>query len=164
MTHHELQQLSKRLEETPATLKDLVSSLGEGELSWKPSASAFSFVEHVCHLRDIEREGYALRIAKILSEHQPFLPDIDGEKLAVERAYNSQPLDTALDAFALARKENVRTIAGLTREQLGRGGVQENVGELTLEALLLKMLEHDHSHLQELNELREYFARPDEAA
>lgn len=146
MVQPDFQNLLAFLEETPQVVRSLTENLTAKELMRKPAKEKFSFLEHVCHLRDIEREGHGVRIAKLLSEEQPFLADIDGDKLAAERNYNSQSLDEALSAFTRARKDNVQTIRTLTSHHLKRSGIFQNVGTITLGQLLAMMVEHDESH------------------
>ena len=95
-----------------------------------------------------------MRIEKLLTEIEPFLADIDGNKLAEERVYNQQDFRTALIEFTLARNNNVQVIEGLTLVQLSRCGIFENVGSVSLERLLLMMRDHDQEHLKELTDLR----------
>lgn len=159
MTEHEMRELTAFLQKTPGTLRQLVTDLEGDDLRRKPSENEFSVLEHVCHLQDIEREGYAVRIRKLLGETRPFLPNIDGERLARERDYNSQILDDALHAFTAAREDNLRAIRNLSPEQLNNSGTLENVGEITLEGVLLMMREHDEDHLQALRGLREQLSK-----
>lgn len=159
MTLEEFQSLVEALEETPLIIQRLADQLGGDHWTWKPSQEAWSALEHVCHLKDIEQEGYAVRIEKLLNETQPFLPDIDGGKLAAERSYNSQNFDIALRAFALARQQNTQAIKDLTLDQLNRSGIFENAGTITLGRLLLMMREHDLGHLQDISNLREQSRR-----
>ena len=56
-------------------------------------------LEHVCHLRDIEVEGYAPRLKRILSEDGPFLPDIDGRRLASSGITMGRILDRLCKPF-----------------------------------------------------------------
>ena len=155
MIRQEFRDLVGFLEETPEIVRRLAADLVASDLRLKPSDKGFSVLEHVCHLRDIEQEGYTVRIRRLLTESQPLLPDIDGDKLAAERNYNSQPFDPALRDFTHARIENIRTIRDLPLEQLNRSGVFEGVGTITLEKLLLMMREHDRDHRKLLNDLRE---------
>src|SRR5262245_8122269 len=50
---------------------------------------AFSLHEQVWHLRDIEVDGYARRFRAVATQDDPFLPDLDGARLAIERDYRS---------------------------------------------------------------------------
>ena len=153
MAPQDFENLLAFLEETPEVIRSLTENLPVRELRRKPAKEEFSFLEHVCHLRDIEQEGHGVRIAKLLSEEQPFLLDIDGDKLAAERNYNSQSFDEALSAFTRARKKNIQTIRPLRPESLKRIGVFQNVGTITLEQLLSMMREHDNQHLRALSDL-----------
>jgi len=89
----------------------------------------------------------------LLEEERPFLPDIDGDRLARERDYNSQPVPSALEQFAAERMGNIALIYGLKAEQLGRGGTWEGVGNVTVESLLSIMQQHDREHLTQIENL-----------
>ena len=154
MTDEQFQRIVESLKKAPETVGQLVSGLPDMGLTSKLHGTEFSIVEHICHLRDIEKEGYAVRIEKLLTEIEPFLADIDGNKLAEERVYNQQDFRAALIEFSLARNINVQVIEGLTLVQLSRCGIFENVGSVSLERLLLMMHDHDQEHLKELTDLR----------
>ena len=154
MTEKEFHDVVRFLEETPKVVRQLTADLANRDLKWKSSEGEFSVIEQVCHLRDLEREGYAARIERMLTENRPSLPDFDGSRLARERDYNSQEFDSALREFARAREENIGLIKTIPPDQLNRSGVLEGVGTITLDRLLLLMKEHDQSHREELNDLR----------
>ncbi len=155
MIDEEFQEVVRFLEETPEHIRQLAVELASEDLKWKPSVDEFSVLEQVCHLHDLEREGYSARIRKLLTEEQPALPDFDGSRIASERDYNSQEFESAFQEFARERKENVRVMKTLSPDQLNRSGVLEGVGAITLERLLQLMREHDQSHRKELSDLRE---------
>lgn len=154
MPPEDLQDLIDALTQTPETVAGLVKDLSGSDLRVKNSPVEFSVVENVCHLRDIEIEGYKARIGRILRENNPHLPDIDGSRLAVEREYHSQNLSEALQAFADARKQNTQTLRGLVTEQFDREGTLEGVGSVTIRGLLLMMRDHDADHVRELSSIR----------
>jgi len=106
-----------------------------------------------CHLRDLEREAYKLRIDRMLHEENPFLSDFDGARIARERDYNSEPLLAALTAFAESRRSNIAVVKSVAPDDLNRPGRFENTGPITLAGLLLMMKQHDQEHLRELAEL-----------
>lgn len=112
-------------------------------------------LENICHLRDIEAEGYAKRIVRILDETNPFLADIDGGRLAVERGYNHQDPDLVLPAFVAARAKNIEKLRGVDAEDLERDGTLDGVGAVTLKRLAEMMREHDEGHVEELRVLRQ---------
>ena len=155
----EFQALSEYLAEMPAVIKELARGLSQEELKRKPSDNEFSFQENVCHLRDIEKEGYTVRIEKLLNEHEPVLPDINGAKLAQERDYNSQDFEAALDELTKLREKNISVLSSLLPEKLSLRGMFEGLGVVTLKDVAAMMREHDEDHLAELNTLREWLTK-----
>ena len=83
----------------PAKVKEIVAALQEPAWQSKPANGGFSLVEHICHLRDIDGDGYRVRLERMLTEQCPILPDLDGDALARERAYQSADMATALSQF-----------------------------------------------------------------
>jgi acetylornithine deacetylase/succinyl-diaminopimelate desuccinylase-like protein len=110
----------------------------------------FSVVENICHLRDIEAEGYAIRIERLLRDDDPLLRDLDGDQLARERRYHEQDLQQALRDFAAARARSVALLASADEAALAREGTFENVGRVSLAKLVAMMREHDAEHLRAL--------------
>jgi hypothetical protein len=155
-----IDELINALEKTPDSIAKLVADLSQTDLRRKGADGEFSAIENVCHLRDIEIEGYTSRINRILNESEPFLPDIDGGRLAIERHYSEQNPHQALQAFAEARKQNIQTLSSVSSEQLEREAIMEGVGRLPLAKLLLMMREHDESHIRDLHAIREQFRDP----
>jgi len=147
------------LHETPSKLAKLTDGLSLAELHLKPSEGEFSALENVCHLRDLELQGYRPRISCLLDETDPALADFDGARVAAESNYNSQQPDVALQTFEMARRENVQRLRGLTEEQLGREGILEGVGRITLRRLAEMMREHDEGHIEDVRVLRQRLER-----
>ncbi len=150
MTREELDELIESLEQTPVEVSLLLDQISADEQRMK-NADEFSALENICHLRDIEIEGYSKRILQILQEDTPLLADLDGGRLAVERDYNNQDASKALEAFTTARKRNLEQLRRVTPEQTAREGNLEGVGVISLAKLLEMMLEHDQGHVIELS-------------
>jgi len=136
--------------ETPVRIRALLEGICEAELSRKPSEDVFSLRENVLHLRDIEVEGYEKRIVLILAGSHPFLPDVDGGALAIERDYNNQALVPALDAFAASRARSMERLRGA---DLSRTAEFEGVGTVTLARLLELWMQHDADHIADIEAL-----------
>jgi hypothetical protein len=120
------------------------------------SPKGFSWVEHVWHLADLEREGYAMRIARLQAENRPRLPDFKGDQIARERRYVELEVEPALLAFARARAANVLALSAVA--DWTRAGEQDEVGPITLADLPRMMREHDAGHFTEIAELVEKLA------
>src|SRR5512132_1523197 len=99
-----LPEALKRLAEMPAILRDKVRQATPAQLRLRPGADSFCLVEHACHLRDLEREGYLVRLARMLGETAPVLEGFEGDVIARERDYMSQDAHRAAEEFASARE------------------------------------------------------------
>ena len=142
-----------RLAAMPQTVRELVTRRSAEDLSRKPESGDFSLRENVLHLRDIDLEGFEQRVLRILAEENPFLPDVDGAKLAAERDYNAQPLAPALEAFAASRARSIARLRAASEGDFERTGEMEGVGRVTLRELLQRWLEHDAGHIKEMEAL-----------
>lgn len=142
------------LKQMPENLRQQVAALTDAQLHFQPKGGYFSVLENICHLRDIEIEGYGVRLHRMLAEEHPTLPDINGGQLARERHYSEQPMQPALDAFTEARHTNLKILGDVTDTQLVRAAYLESVGEITLGKLLELWVEHDRGHVQELKKLK----------
>jgi DinB family protein len=150
MNRRELETLLLTLESTPALLARAAAGLSGAQTRRSPESGAFSFIEHVWHLADLEREGYGTRIRRLLTEEEPMLSNFDGDRAARERVYAQRDLGEGLTAFARARHANVATLRGASPEDWKRPGEQEVVGRVALSDIPRMMVEHDRAHTAEI--------------
>jgi hypothetical protein len=148
-----LAQAIRALGALPEALDQRLADLDDAQLHFKPDPDHFSVLENICHLRDIEVEGYAWRLELLLEEDDPVLPDLDGAALARERRYQTQAFAPALQAFLEARRRNLETLARLAPVDLERRGEFGEMGVIDLAQLLDMWVAHDREHLQELDQL-----------
>ena len=147
------------LDETPNQLANATGGLSLAEICFQNSPDEFSVLENICHLRDLELQGYTPRIRRILAETDPALADFDGARVAAESSYNDELVRPALAAFQTARQKNVAVLRALTEGQLKREGSLAGVGKITLRRLAEMMREHDEGHLADLCALRRRIER-----
>jgi uncharacterized damage-inducible protein DinB len=145
--------LVDRLAAMPRLLHACAERLPRAEWTRQPSPGVFSLVEHCCHLRDLEEEGYTLRLRRMLRESTPVLDDFDGGAVAAGRAYPMQDLTQAMQAFGEARSRNLLVLAGLDRAALARTARFGEQGTITVVRLAELMAEHDATHRAELEDL-----------
>jgi hypothetical protein len=151
-TAAERDALLAALEAMPEFLADRLGSLAPEVARRAGRDGTFSPTEHCWHLADLEREGYAVRIRRLLTEEEPFLPDFDGARVAEERQYREKSLQEGLDAFRRARLANVAVLRSVQSAQWSRPGIQDGVGRLTLGDVPRMMYEHDATHRNEIVE------------
>src|SRR5579859_7695475 len=98
----------------PARLAEFYAAVPPDRIDWRPPSwdgvpsEPFSPIEQVCHVRDIEIDGYHVRFARTRAEPEPTLANIDGEALAHERGYARDDAQAALAAFAAARAKTLQ--------------------------------------------------------
>lgn len=120
--------------------------------NWKPDSwegipsEPFSAIEQICHVRDIEVDGYHERFRRALQQADPTLENVDGETLAVERAYAAAEPAEVFAAFRAAREKTLETISTLTAEQFDRTAVFDGA-QITVRGLAHMLCSHDQQHL-----------------
>ena len=116
--------------------------------SWEGAPSEpLTGIEQVCHIRDIEIDGYTVRFHRTLNESNPALAAMDTEGLAKERSYGTSSAAEALAEFREARAKTVALIRSLKPEQLSRPAVFEGYGAVSLTSLVHYLCSHDQQHL-----------------
>ena len=76
------------LADFPEQLEKFYNAIPAGFRNWIPDSwdgipsESFSAIGQVCHVRDIELDGYHVRIQRTLSEDEPTLESLDGYALA----------------------------------------------------------------------------------
>jgi hypothetical protein len=146
-------ELIAGLRTMPDDLARLIRQVPSDRLRWKPEVwdgspgETFSALEHVCHVRDIERDGYQVRIRRLLHETGPSLVSLDGYEMARDRRYADASWTEAIEEFRTARAQTVATIRDLTDAQLARTGTFAEYGALTLRGLLHYLRSHDQQHV-----------------
>jgi hypothetical protein len=141
-----------RLESMPAFLASALACVPSADLARRAVPGEFSLVEHACHLRDLEREGYLVRVGRMLAEREPALEPFDGGAVAAARDYPGQDAFAAARDFAATRAEVVLLIQALTPELLAREGTFGD-RRVCLADVIAMMVEHDRGHREEIERL-----------
>jgi uncharacterized damage-inducible protein DinB len=140
---------------TPDRLKAAVAGVSRKLLTWRSAPGKWSIHEIVCHMRDAERDGYLYRYRKILAEDNPILPDVDGDKLALERQYGRMNLREVVRDWRAARKEVLAVLKKVKGEQWQRIGTHESLGPMSLEIVLQRQaLGNDEAHLGQIENIK----------
>jgi hypothetical protein len=150
----EREMLLAGLAAMPGFLLSAFECLTENAATTAGPDQTFSPVEQCWHLADLEREGYAVRIRRLLAEDDPLLKDFDGARVAEERAYKRLSLEEGIEAFRAARAANLHALQDLRDADWARRGVQEGVGAIALCDVPAMMAEHDAGHRREIEAWR----------
>jgi hypothetical protein len=147
-----MKELLDRIAEMPRYLEAAVGASDTEQLSVRGPGETFSIREQACHLRDLEREGYHVRVRRILEEDVPDLAGFDGDAVATARNYPAQDARAAARDFAAARAELVAIFRRATPGQLAREATIFGK-RITLSDLAAMIDEHDRGHREEIEAL-----------
>jgi DinB superfamily len=137
----------------PQQLEAYYAAIPSAFRNWAPGSwegvpsEPFTPIEQICHVRDIELDGYHVRFQRTLNELNPTLASIDSEILAKKRSYATSDSAEVFAAFRTARSKTVDLISGLTPQQLARTAIFEGYGALSLRSLVHYLCSHDQQHL-----------------
>ena len=122
-------------------------------LRWVPESwdgipgERFCAADQACHVRDIEIDGYQVRVRRMLQEIAPDLESFDSYALARDRRYENLDAEEALSAFKSARAHTIEVLRTVSTEQLQRRATFGEYGQITLLGLIHFLCSHDQQHL-----------------
>ncbi len=138
-----------RLGAMPSVLEAALAGATDRELRIRVVDEGFCLVEQACHLRDLEREGYLVRLERMLDERHPHLTGFEGDVVARERDYMSQDGREAAREFAVSRGHFLDRARALTTDEMRR--TADFMGRtITVCDLLAMMVDHDAGHREEI--------------
>lgn len=137
----------------PDQFERLVARVPSKHLAWKPSTwdgipgEQFPPIGQLCHIRDIEIDGYHVRFKRVLNEERPDLLSIDGYALAEQRGYDKAAAAESMRSLRSARAATLSLLGNLTEQELQRRCTFAEYGELSLLGLIHVLCSHDQQHL-----------------
>jgi len=140
----------------PAELERHYAAFPPEFVHWAPESwvgvpsEAFTALEQICHVRDIEIEGYQVRFRRTLEEDAPTLASIDSEALATQRDYGRSDAVRVFAQFRAARAQTLEILRDLDDARLRRPAVFEGYGRTSLRGLIHYLCSHDQQHLSGL--------------
>ncbi|MGE5624504.1 MAG: DinB family protein [Bacillota bacterium] len=143
----------KALADFPAQLEAHYAAIPAESKHWKPAAwegipsEHLTAIEQICHVRDVEIEGYRVRFQRTLDENRPRLPSLDTDALARDRSYHKQDAEQVLAELKQARAKTLEMLKALSPQQLSRKAEFEGYGPVTLQSLVHYLCSHDQQHL-----------------
>jgi hypothetical protein len=144
------------LEAFPRALEQHYAAFPARFVHWAPASwdgvpsERFTAIEQICHVRDIEIEGYQVRFRRTLEESAPFLPSIDSEAVARERDYGREDAREVFGQIHAARAATVAMLRGLVPADFDRPAEFEGYGPVSLRGLVHYLCSHDQQHLSGL--------------
>ncbi len=142
----------------PNLLRRAVAGMSNEQLMARPVPGKWSTLEVVCHIADYE-PIYADRMKRVIALNDPELLKGDPGLFAARLAYDRRQVEEELALIELTRKQMLRILKGLGREDFQRRGVHSRDGALTLQVLLQRITGHIPHHVSFIEEKRRALAK-----
>lgn len=134
---------------TPAVMDDLLRELSSDAWRRKPSASEWTLIELICHLRDTEREIHHMQLRLFNGHDEPFIPRPDTGVWANQRDYLHEDGPAALRDFNEARLVTLGILKGTSDQAWERKARHAIFGPTNFREVAGFMADHDRMHVQQ---------------
>jgi hypothetical protein len=151
-----LEATLNELAEFPGRLQRMYRAVPSTHRNWAPESwdgvpsEQFTAIEQICHVRDIEIDGYHERLRRMLETESPLLESIDSYVVAKQKRYGEEDAEAVFAAIRAARERTLQIIRPLGERELARTGEFEGYGTLTVKSLIHYLCSHDQQHLSGL--------------
>jgi uncharacterized damage-inducible protein DinB len=153
-------QLAAQLDELaafPAALKQRLQGLSDVALRYRPTPEAWSIVEILGHITDVEALWPA-RVRQMLATENPTLAAVDAAWVRQRDYQNKQPA-VLLSTLAERRAEFLELLHVLRPAQLARTGIHPTRGPITVAGGIAALADHDRGHAEQIAANIEAFGR-----
>ena len=147
MTHLDVANI---LENTPKSLRQLLSTVDDATAQWKPKPDAWCINEIIGHLIWADEWAFAKRIHVMITEDEPKLEPLDVNAAAAARQDCQKKLVNVLDEFAEARVQHVSFVQSLDPNKLNRRASYQHYGMFLASDFLYEWPFHDYGHIQQI--------------
>ncbi len=120
---------------------------------WRAREGGWSIREIICHLRDVEKEGFAARLDLFDSEGTPFIPGLDTESWYQTRDYENASGESAYHEFAALRKQTIARLASRDQKDWHKAAQHAIFGPTTFLESMGIMADHDRIHVRQIAEI-----------
>jgi FMN phosphatase YigB (HAD superfamily) len=138
------------LRSTPAVFDTWCNAMPVKRWNQRSQPPAWSPVEIICHLRDVDIEVNVPRLQKILSSDNPFIPGSDSDRWAEERQYILENGPQALHRFTNARMKILSLLENLSPADWERPARHAIFGPSHLFEMVEISSAHDRLHVEQM--------------
>jgi len=134
---------------TPRQIDALIKGVSKKKLACRPAPGAWSAVEILAHLADVEIvQSFRLRL--ILETNRTPIQAYDQNVWAKFSNYSTQDSALSFEAYRINRERNLRLLKSLPRSMWSRYGVHAERGRETITRITELMAGHDLNHLSQI--------------
>ena len=151
----QFETLLQELTASTEMIRAMLAGLTQEEAQVKPSAEAWSILEVVCHLYDIEREDFREHLDFILHRQDEEYHVIDPQAWIKERNYNQQNFLEMQEKFFAERQKSLEWLGSISKSDWDVS-YESRYGSVSAGEMFSCWVAHDNLHLRQLVELRRH--------
>lgn len=123
------------------------------DVAWirlRPAPTAWSIVENIGHLADVERV-MRKRMDLVCTQQQSVIEAFDQDTSVRQHAYQHRALDQVLATFAEERARTLAFLATLPRAAYALTGWHPEIGLLRVDMMIEHLAKHDYTHYRDIH-------------
>ncbi len=140
-------------------LRRAVAGLSREDLLARPGPGEWSIQQLVVHLTDSDALVID-RMKRVLTEDNPSLLSADESAYAERLHCDDQSIEDAVVLFDVGRRQFARVLRKLSDGDFQRFGTHNQRGRMTVESMVLALVQHLEHHLKFLAAKRERLGKP----
>lgn len=134
----------------PGLVRAACDDLDHAAAIRKPGVGKLSAIEHVCHLIEMERDVFGVRLQRILDEDSPRLDAVSMDHFVDPARWQGRTLGDLIEEWEQIRRANVQRVAGAGNDDLDRIALQPDVGRISFLQVVRQWARHDREHVRQL--------------
>jgi hypothetical protein len=148
-------EIVRHCERTRRELFEAIAGLTEEQMRRCPHADEWSVAEILAHLPAFERRMrlQASTVCRRSGSDISFLPDEERKEAAARGTL--LPLPAIIHDLVAARWETMKFLDDLSTGDFAKRGRHAQYGEMSVEAILRAISDHERQHVKQIAELRE---------
>ena len=148
-TADERRELIARIRRLPKVVEDAVRDLGDDQLDTPYREGGWTVRQVIHHLADSHMNAY-IRMKLILTEERPTLKAYEQDEWSRLPDAAEQPIHTSLTILRGLHERWSLLLDALPESSWGRSAIHPEIGEVTLDDLLVTYARHGEDHLRQI--------------
>jgi hypothetical protein len=142
------------LEKNISVISNLLNSVNNEMISWRPQQDKWCMLEIVCHLYDEEREDFRFRTKWVLENPGQIPPPFNPLDWIETHQYMQQDYVTMIEKLLVERKQSISWLRSLKNPNWASSYDHEKIGTTTAKHYLANWLAHDYLHIRQITKLK----------
>jgi hypothetical protein len=135
----------------PPVVREAVRGLSDEDARRKPGAGKLSIIEHLWHLLEMEREVFAVRLRRVLTEDNPKLAPVNQEHFVEDVHVEGRDCAGIVDEWERLRLANVAVVEGTCEADWKRPTRHPELGDkATFADVVGRWSRHDGDHVRQI--------------